>query len=76
MDTITTRLDLQDAKINDLNQRVEKLEKQSYAEDAKSPPKLQTPKGNTGANTSTNINTGTNSHNTPNPGNKTGKKAN
>ena len=31
--TITTRLDLQDAKLNDLNQRVEKLEV------AKSPPK-------------------------------------
>ena len=37
VDSITTRLDLQDAKLNDLNQRVEKLEV------AKSPPKPLTP---------------------------------
>ena len=67
-------LNLQDAKINDLNQRVETLEKHSYAEVAKSPPKPLTPKSNTGTNTSTNVNNVTYSHNIPNPGNKTGKK--
>ena len=36
--TITTRIDLEDAKLNNLNQRVEKLEV------AKSPPKPQMPK--------------------------------
>ena len=70
IDTITTHLNLQDEKINDLNQRVEKLEKQSYADVAKSPPKPQTPSNNTGTNTNTG---GPSAHSTPNPGNKTSK---
>ena len=76
VDTITSRLNLQDAKINDLNQRVEHLEKQSYAEVVKSPPKPLTPSNNTGTNTNTNANTGTgtNTQNIDNPGNKTNKK--
>ena len=70
IDNITIHLNLQDEKINDLNQRVEKLEKQSYADVAKSPPKPQTPSSNTG----TNINTGgPSAHSTQNPGNKTSK---
>ena len=60
LDNITTRLNSQDLKINDLGQRVETLEKhRTYAEAAKTPPQPIKPT-NTNANTETNTNTNTN----------------
>ena len=58
LDHITTRLNTQDLKINDLSQRVESLEKHlTYADVTKSPPKPTIP---TNINTNTNTNTNTN----------------
>ena len=62
IDNINTRLIEQDLKINDLGQRVEKLDKHlTYADAAKSPPKppIQN-KSNTNTNTDNNAATNTN----------------
>jgi len=60
LDNITTRLNIQDLKINDLGQRVESLEKHiTYAEATKTPPQPKAPT-NTNTNTETNAKTNTN----------------
>ena len=60
VDNITNCLNAQDLKINDLGQRVEKLEKHlTYADAAKSPPK---PPIQTKSNTNTENNTATNTN--------------
>ena len=62
IDNINTHLNAQDLKINDLGQRVEKLEKHlTYADAAKSPPK---PPIQNKSNTNTENNTATNTNQT------------
>ena len=60
VDNITNHLNAQDIKINNLDQRVETLEKQlTYAKSAKAPTQPKTPT-NTNTTTATNASTNTN----------------